>query len=373
MLESNLQQAMTALEHNRIVQIEMATIGSVYPRMIGRNSFRGSHGNGGKHQVVVLTTNTGKTGWGPALGILGDAQRFVGRAVSDLIDPNRGVVEDATAIDYALHDLAGNILDLPVYEMLGNAGKKVLPVYTGGIYFDDLDPAEAPEGMAAIRRTLDQDASLGFRDFKLKLGRGYRWMPHAEGLARDIEVTRLTREKFPDARILVDPNDGYSVGDIAEYLSAVADVGLYWIEEPFAERREDFVELRRLISELSPKTLIADGEYRPNFASVHALAVEGLIDVMLMDVLDFGLTAWRHVMPRVNETKANISPHAWGWPLKMLYAAQIGAGLGRAEIIEGVPGTIFGVDASAYTFEDGMLSVPERPGFGLTLKPEVQG
>lgn len=361
---------MSALDQHHIAEVTTATVSSVYPRHVGRNSFRGNHGTGGKHNVIVLKTDKGATGWGPPLGAAGDLQRYVGKAVGELIDPKAGVVDGALTIDYALHDLAGNILDLPVYAMLGDAGAKQLPVYTGGIYFDDLDPVEAPSGIGTVKTNLAMDASLGFRDFKLKLGRGYRWMPYAEGLKRDIEATRLTRELYPDARILVDPNDGYSYNAIAEYLEATADVGLYWVEEVFAERREDMLELRQLVQQFSPKTLIADGEYRPNVPAVLKLAAEGLIDVLLMDVLDYGLTAWRRVMPSVLETKAAISPHAWGWPLKTLYAAQIGAGLGRANIIEGVPGRIGGVDASAYRFEDGVLSLPQRPGFGLPLTGE---
>ena len=359
------------LEQHRIAAIDAATIASVFPRTVGRNSFRGSHGNGRRHEVIVVTTDRGKVGWGPPLGAVGDVARFVGRCVADLIDPQRGVVNEALSLDYPLHDLAGVILDLPVYRMLGDAGLKELPVYSGAIYFDDLDPTEAPAGLASIERNLAQDEALGYRDFKLKLGRGYRWMPRAEGFARDIEVTRLVRERFPNARILVDPNDGYSVGDIAEYLAAVSDVGLYWIEEPFAERREDLEELRRLINEYAPSTLVADGEYRPDVPAVIDFAAQGLIDVLLMDVLSYGLTAWRHAMPAIVAAGAAISPHAWGWPVKTLYAAQIGAGLGSTHIVEGVPGFTSGVDASGYRFEDGMLSLPDRPGFGLTLTSEA--
>lgn len=376
-METSLEQELLVdadvLGRHKIARVETASIASVYLRTVGRNSFRGSHGSGGKHQVVVVTTDRGVAGWGPPLGppggsSRGDLDRFVGRSVAELIDAWRGVVDEALTLDYALHDLAGVILDVPVHRMLGGAGTTRLPVYSGAIYFDDLDPADAPSGLAAVERNLDQDWAAGYRDFKLKLGRGYRWMPRAEGLARDIEVTRLVRERFPDARILVDPNDGYSINDMAEYLAAVADVGLYWIEEPFAERLEDLVELRRLVDKHSPSTLIADGEYRPEIPVVTDLAARGLIDVLLMDVLSYGLTAWRRIMPTVAGSGAAISPHAWGWPLKTLYAAQIGAGLGSAHIIEGVPGTTDGVDASAYRFGDGILTLPDRPGFGLTLR-----
>jgi L-alanine-DL-glutamate epimerase-like enolase superfamily enzyme len=89
-----------------------------------------------------------------------------------------------------------------------------------------------------------------------------------------------------------------------------------------------------------------------------------------MDVLSFGLTSWRQVMPRI-AARVKASPHAWGQPLKSLYAAQLAAGLGRIDIVEGVPGRTDGVDTSAYAFADGVLTVPDRPGFGLPVPAMV--
>lgn len=43
---------------------------------------------------------------------------------------------------------------------------------------------------------------MGYRSFKLKIGRGGKWMPFEEGLKRDIEVTRMVREFFPKAKFL---------------------------------------------------------------------------------------------------------------------------------------------------------------------------
>ena len=42
---------------------------------------------------------------------------------------------------------------------------------------------------------------------------------------------------------MVDPNDGYTMTAMADYLEAVAACGLFWIEEPFQERRSDFGHL----------------------------------------------------------------------------------------------------------------------------------
>ena len=100
------------------------------------------------------------------------------------------------------------------------------------------------------------------------------------------------------------------------------------------------------------------------------IARRGDLDVLLMDVMSFGVTRWRQTMPAVREAGVVASPHAWGRPVKTLYAAQLAAGLGSVEVVEGVPGMTAGVDTSAYEFTDGRLTVPDRPGFGLPV-PEA--
>lgn len=287
----------------------------------------------------------------------------MGRNLAELIDPDRGVIDPAAEfLDYPLHDLAARILEVPVYAMLGSAGTPRVRCYSGGIYFDDLDAAE---GIEVVRANLRQDHELGFRDFKLKLGRGYRWMDPQAGLERDIEVTRLARELYPDAEILVDPNDGYTVNTLTAYLDAVGDCRLYWIEEPFAERWEDFRFLRGLLGTSGPK--IADGEFDPDEEHIVRLAQEGLLDIALMDVTGHGLTAWRRTMPRLVDASTEASPHAWGLPLKTLYAAHLAAGLGNIPIVEGVPGHTEGTDGDGYTLADGYLTLSEQPGFGIKL------
>jgi L-alanine-DL-glutamate epimerase-like enolase superfamily enzyme len=356
------------LSSHVISSIDAATITSRYPRTVGRNSFRPSHGSGGAHQVVVLRTNHGASGWGLPLAGPWDADQILGRNVAELIDPGSGVLDPAAlSLDYPLHDLAAKILDLPVYAILGAAGDRSNRCYSGALYFDDLDAASRSKGLDIIRENLASDFDRGFRAFKLKLGRGYRWMPHDEGLRRDIEVTRYARSLYPEADILVDANDGFSLNTMATYLSAVAEVRLFWIEEPFPERREDLLQLRELLAAAQSSALIADGEYDPQLTKVLSLAADKLLDVALMDVIGFGLTAWRRLMPQLVDLGVQASPHAWGLPLKTLYAAQIAAGVGNVVTVEGVPGTTGGADTSGYRLEEGRLTVPDAPGFGIPL------
>ncbi|MET9020874.1 enolase C-terminal domain-like protein [Actinopolymorpha sp. NPDC004070] len=372
---------MSPLGEHRVTEIRIVRTRDRYPRTIGRNARLGSHGDGGPVTAVCLATDGGARGWGMALGspaaVEAAARSLPGRAVADLFAPEVGVTDPAALpFDLALHDLAGHLLGQPVYEMLGATGPRPVPCYDAAIYFDDLDPADAPRGVEAVLANCRADERAGHRAFKLKIGRGNRWMSTGEGLRRDIEVTRAVRAQHPAARILVDANDGYSPDGLVAYLEAVADCGLYWIEEPFPENHADLTRLRAELARLGCSALVADGEYEPDVPLLLDLAAEGLVDVLLMDVVSFGFTAWRRLWPRVRSLGVRISPHAWGQPLKTRYAAHLAAGLGGVPIVEGVPGQTDGVDASGYRLVDGALHLPDTPGFGMplpVLDPSAEG
>ncbi|ADB31472.1 Mandelate racemase/muconate lactonizing protein [Kribbella flavida DSM 17836] len=357
-----------SLDRHFVTAVERSAITSRYPRTVGRNARLGSHGSGGDAEIVILRTDTGKAGWGLVAGALPAEDQVVGRSVLDLIDPATGVRDQAVAgLDFALHDLVGQIEDQPVYAILGARGQRTISCYDGAIYFADLDPDDDPRGVPAVLADCAADDAAGYRAFKLKIGRGNRWMARAAGDARDIEVTRAVREAYPDHRILVDANDGYDCDGFIAYLQAVAEVGLYWVEEPFLDDAADLARLRAHLTETGSATLIAEGESNPELDTLLKITANGDIDVLLMDVVSFGLTSWRAVMPKVAELGAYASPHAWGLPLKTLYAAQLAAGLGRVDTVEGVPGQTLGADTSAYQWRDGELTVPDRPGFGIPL------
>jgi D-galactarolactone cycloisomerase len=356
----------------RISSVRLARLDTRYPRTVGRNARLGSHGDGPGSDVAVLVTDDGRTGWGLVEGPPGDVSRVEGRALSELADPAVGVLDPADRwLDVALHDLLGVVHDAPVHALLGGRGTPDVEVYDGAIYFDDLDPQEAPRGVDVVLEECRADARLGFRDFKLKIGRGNRWMDRAAGDARDVEVTRAVRDTFPDARILVDANDGYDLEGFLAYLDAVVDVGLYWVEEPFLDDADDLTALRAWLDARSPSTRIAEGETSPDVDALLPVATSGAIDVLLMDVMSYGLTAWRGLMPRLVEAGVHASPHAWGRPLKTRYAAHLAAGLGNVELVEGVPGEVAGVDPALLLPRDGVLRLGDAPGFGLPLPDDT--
>jgi D-galactarolactone cycloisomerase len=374
---------MSTLAGHVLSRIERRPMQRRYPRVIGWNAQGGPHGREQTVHACRLTTDQGATGWSFGSNRGDQDGLLIGRPLRELFDPDLGTSAAALSIDLALHDLAGRILGQPVWRMLGAHGGASIPVYDAAIYFEDLQPGGSDPGLDAVAAACAVGVAAGHAHFKLKIGRGHRYMERSAGDARDVAVTRLVRELHPQARILVDGNDGYAPEGICRYLQEVADCGLYWIEEPFVETADGLRQLRAAVSALSPATLIADGESRngrlqdplgefgkwqpSHLEELLALARDGLLDVLLMDIGAMGFTAWRRLLPAVRAAGAQGSPHAWSEPFKTYYAAQLGCGLGGVPIVEGVPGRVDGVDDSGYLLRNGILSLPETPGFGLAI------
>jgi D-galactarolactone cycloisomerase len=361
------------LSRHRLIDLGLTVVSMKYPRLVGKNSIRGIHGKGSEVLVCQIKTQLGVTGWGAFLGRREEAadvlSRLKGKSITEMFDPSTGVISpEARPLDLALHDLAGMILEIPVFEMLGSLGPKSTLCYSGMIYFDDLEPEDKPEGIGRVLKNCQFDIDYGYRQLKVKIGRGNKWMPRQSGMQQDIEVTRTIAGTFPDIDILVDGNDGFTSDEFIRYLEGVKDVKLFWIEEPFRETLEDYMKLREWLKKNNKKTLLADGEADPTVEFLFELVKKGCLDVVLPDVCGYGFTAWRQLIPAMKRLGAQTSPHAWGDRLKTNYAAHLAAGLGNVVTIEGVTCECQGVDFGDYVLKDGKLQPPASPGFGMHLK-----
>lgn len=366
------------LQYHKILKVDTYKVRTHFSRLVGKNAFRIEHAYGDEVVVKEIFTDQGASGWGLASGLfyrqdLSVDKKIIGMSVSEVFDPKKGIVsEELSTFDFALHDLAGKILNMPCYRMFGNRGVNPVPLYDTLIYFDDISPDSRPGDIKKILEECRYGYDYGYHAFKLKIGRAPRFMSWGDGLKRDIEVTRMVREYFPDCEIMVDANDAYTVDKMKEYFNAVGDCHLYWIEEPFRENERDFVKLREHLDKVSPDTLIADGETDPDMDLLIDLYQKGLLGVFQMDIQGdhtlghaFGLTKWRSYMPKLKEIGARISPHAWGIKMKTHYAAQFCAGYPGVAYVEGVTDTTEGVDFDEYRIAEGKIFVPEKPGWGM--------
>lgn len=124
----------------------------------------------------------------------------------------------------------------------------------------------------------------GHRHFKIKVGRGAMHMPLEEGKNRDIAIIKGVREAVgPDAKIMIDANNGYNLNLTKEILAATADTKLTWIEEPFHEDPEYLKDLKLWLDKQNLNIMVVDGE---GDASPYLVdwAKEGLIDAIQYDI-----------------------------------------------------------------------------------------
>jgi len=355
------------LKYHKIQKIQNKRVRNRYPRLYGKNARLPEHAYGHDVGIVLLETDQGATGWGRGHCNSDLKEYLIGKDVSHIFSAELGVIDDkALPIDVALHDLAGNILGLPVFKMMNTQAAKSVNCYDGAIYMNDISPDSKPGGLNAVIEDCRYDYDLGYRDFKVKIGRGNMWMSHEDGFNRDIEVIQAIRRAFPESNILVDANDGYNLDTTLKFIDATLDCGIYWIEEPFIENIDDLKKLREYLEKKSPKTLIADGESNWDIPLLKELAKQGVIDVLLMDVCDYGFTKWRRFMLEIMDLKVMASPHCWGEKLKTHYAAHMAAAFSdMIPTIEGVPDETEGINFEKYILTDGKILVPEASGFGM--------
>lgn len=360
------------LSYHTIEKIFIKKVEINYPRFVGKNAIRGNHGWGYYETVCELVTNQGARGWNVPLWnkALAETREYViGKKVSDLFSPSVGLIDSMAAYwDIALHDLAGNILNKPVYELMGAKIPKPSLCYSGMIYFDDLTSFyNKPAGVDIILKECQFDYDLGYRQFKLKIGRGNKWMTKTAGIKRDIEVTKLVANAFPDSDILVDANDGYSVEEFESYLKGIEGTKLFWIEEPFQESMEDYTKLKTILSEMGIETLLADGEANPDHMLLRELHKKKLIDVHLTDIQGLGYTGWRKMLPVLEKLNVYGSPHAWGTQIKTNAVAHLAVAPGNVVTIEGLTNISGDVELGDYKLECGKLIPSSSPGFGMKL------
>ncbi len=375
-LPRSAHAADSPLSGHHIDRVDFRTVSVPWPRQVGRNSSKGIHGNGpDKLRVSVLHTDQGATGWGQTQGNSGKAEQLLelvqGKSVAELIDPATGIrSEKYHAIDVPLHDLAGVILDRPVWAMTGVKMPYLTKVYSGMIYFDDLDPEEQPAGIDKVLENCRWDYDYGYRQFKVKIGRGNKWMSAKAGLERDIDVVNAIHKAFPDVDILVDGNNGFTVDTMIDFLKGIADVPLFWIEEPFHETVADWTRLKDfLVANGREKTLRADGEAQPDFPVLEELQKDHTLNVRLEDICGHGFTRWRRQMPRLTKDGIGVSPHTWGTALKSVYSAHFVGAYGNAPTVEGVTTQGGDIDFGENKIIDAQFHPSNQPGFGLSLPP----
>ncbi len=274
--------------------------------------------------------------------------------------------------DMALWDLIGKVLEQPVYVLLGDEGSRQVPVYDGSIYFSDLLPQNEQRGVSPILEEIDQGLEAGHRTFKVKVGRGARWLPRAEGDRRDIEVLQGIRAHHGSGvQLFIDANNGYDLEGTKRLFEAVGALDIRLAEEMFPEVTEEDLELKRFFTENGWHTLIADGESAASPEHFREFIDRRALDIVQPDIVRFGLTLLLQMDRSLRNSGVRLAPHNWGSLLGFYTQLHLGRAIPTFYYAEHDPLTSAAIIPEGYVIQSGRALIPDAPGLGLTLNTSV--
>jgi L-alanine-DL-glutamate epimerase-like enolase superfamily enzyme len=207
---------------------------------------------------VRIDTDAGLVGWGeasPFWKLCGETQAIDLAAGVDLaklvkdrdplaIDDRLGEIDGflknnsqiRAAFDFALHDVLGKAAGMPVYRLLGGAGRAMRTCLTIAI----------TDASSMARKSADAVAR-GFGIIKIKLGTNVR---------DDIERVRLIRDAVGrEVIIRIDANQGWDVPTALAVLKEVHGLNVEYCEQPVQHWN---VEAMKRIRDHSPVPIVAD-------------------------------------------------------------------------------------------------------------------
>ena len=257
------------------------------------------------------------------------------------------LAQSIAGVDLALWDLCARRRGEPLWWLLGGTSDRIA-VYASGINPDE------PAAVVAAKR------AAGFRAFKLKVG---------FDVARDLaNVTALRRLLGPDAALMVDANQGWSLEQALDRVRALAPFGLGWIEEPLRADRPD--SEWAAVAAASPAPLAGGENLSAADAFDDAIAARRF-DVIQPDIAKWGgISGCWPVIERVRAAGLRYCPHYLGAGIGLAASAHLLAAVGGDGMLE--------VDAnpnplrsalcpSLEAVDDGRTSLGSGPGLGIDV------
>lgn len=269
----------------------------------------------------------------------------------------RGVTISAmSGVDMALWDLLGKSLNVPVYQLLGGKCRATLPAYASGGW------ADAAGIAAQLQGYLDRG---GFGAVKMRVG-------SMDGtVARSVERARAAREGLgPDVGIMVDAHGTFSVREAQRFARGVADCDLAWFEEPVnADDRAGAAEVRA-----STDIPIAAGESEFTRFDFRDLISARAVDILQPDLaIAGGITEGARIAALASTHQLLVAPHLWGSALLFASGLHLAAATPNCTILEyslGFNPLLHDLCEETFPVVDGRITIPDRPGLGVTVKPE---
>ena len=324
----------------------------------------------GVHQIAVDERLT--------RALIGQDPRHVDKLFHDMMGSMsasgfyQGAVMSAiSGVEMALWDITGQACGAPIWQLLGGKFRDRIRMYASLGYSAHTPENWVAEALAAQEAGFDQ-IKLGIEYLPERRRDQYnRSLSNAE-IAYNVEVITALRESLdPGTDIAFDCHWEYAPADIIKLAHAVEDLGLAWLEDPIPP--ENVAAMAQL--KASTRTPITTGE---NFYTRHGF--RDLIQSQAADIIspDFakagGLLEGRRICDLADLYYVNVAPHHVGSSIQTMAVCHLCAAIPNFFAFEfHYPGPQLFHDflAESPMIEDGYVTVPDRPGLGVTLNEDV--
>ncbi|TVY10958.1 enolase C-terminal domain-like protein [Paenibacillus cremeus] len=351
----------------RIEKIEQVIMKGERRRLAGCNARLGVHGKEVSFPLVRITIG-GITGYSWSRVSREAAEAMLGATVSEIFSEEQWIDDRFQSIQFPLFDWLAKVREIPVYELLSQkkfSSPLQVPCYDTSLYFDDLHLSSEEAAVALLQEEAMEGYNEGFRNFKIKVGRGAMHMDLMEGTKRDIAIVNGIRAVVgPECNLAIDANNGYNLNLTKHVLRETAQSNLLWVEEAFHEDDRLYRNLKEWMAKENLNVMITDGEGQAARPIVE-WAEQGLIDAIQYDLRDYGIVNWLKLAKRLAKSGVKAAPHNYGGFYGNYASAQVYPAIEGFLLVEWDPAQIPGIDTSGYRVQDGKISVPSTPGFGL--------
>lgn len=341
--------------------------------------------------LVKLTDSDGRVGWGESVTMWPEASKATAAIIegmSDLVvgaDPvgtealwhrlkhhawwygyGGGIASFAVAaIDIALWDLKGKILDRSVLDLLGGPVHTRLPGVASSHGHH--------ESIAEMADEAREWLSTGLQGMKVGFGKrgnarlGYEY-------DRDVEYVAAMRDAIgPERLLMIDCGIAveWDVSGALRRARAFDEHDVHWIEEPLgAWDPEGYATLRQ-----NTRALIAYGEKEWTLAGYQRVLDTGTVDVVGVDPgRAEGITGFKKVADQVHAKRRQVNAHAWSSAIVSAASLAVSFSTPASRLFEFKPlrnPMQHELVTEPFDHVDGWAYPPTGPGLGIEVIEDV--
>ena len=270
----------------------------------------------------------------------------------------------------AMFDIVGEACGLPVYELLAIDAEPTthLRVYaSAGVKYAWYDrPDQLIEEAAAVKER-------GFTAYKFRPGTD--WDHSGMTVDKFIPYLYRVREAVgPDFDLALELRP-WSLEEALQLAPVLEELCFTWFEEPVRRDGEDAFDRYARLQEALPTVMISGGEGIGNRHEMKEWCDRDAFDMPQPDAGRIGLLEAWEVVRMAGLRDKPFCPHNWGDGSCTLANAALVAGNPNALMLEQFE-TYDPLRTEIFTeplvVVDGYLDLPNRPGFGMELAPDLE-